>query len=124
MAALSRRDLARLTELSHPDVEWHSFFAALNEGGTYRGHDGLRQYLTDLTDAFEIVLAVVDDDIGIGDVVVLVGRIHYRGKESGVEQEIPAGWLLKFREGKVVRFRAFRDPEAALEAVGPRGPGT
>jgi ketosteroid isomerase-like protein len=124
MEALSHRDLATLTALSHDDVEWHSFFAALNEGGAYRGRDGLRQYLTDLTEAFEIVDAQVDDDISLGDVVVLVGRIHYRGKESGVEQEMPAGWLLKFRGDKIVRFRAFREPEAALEAIGlAGGPG-
>jgi ketosteroid isomerase-like protein len=118
MEALSRRDLTTLTDLTHEDVEWHSFFAALNEGGTYRGHDGLRQYLNDLTEAFEIVRADVDDDIAVGDVVVLAGRIHYRGKESGVETEMPAGWMLKFRGDKIVRFRAFREPDAALESVG------
>jgi ketosteroid isomerase-like protein len=42
-----------------------------------------------------------------------------------VEMALPAGWMLKFRDGKVALFRAFRDPEAVLESVGltaPRGP--
>ena len=74
--------------------------------------------MSDLTDAWEIVRADVDEALGVGDVAVLVGRIHYRGKGSGIEDETPAGWMLKFRQGKVVHFRAFREPERALEAAG------
>jgi ketosteroid isomerase-like protein len=120
MDALSGRDLSRLLAFADPEIEWHSFFAELGEGGVYRGLDGTRQYLSDLNDAWEIVRADVDDALGVGDVAVLVGRIHYRGKASGIETESPAGWMLKFRQGKVVCFRAFREPEQALEAVGQR----
>jgi hypothetical protein len=74
--------------------------------------------MSDLNDAFEIGRAEVDDALGVGDVALLVGRIHYRGKGSGVESESPTGWMLKFRNGKVLCFRAFREPEQALEAVG------
>ena len=91
---------------------------ALAEGGVYRGHDGARRYMSDLDDAWEIGRAEVDDALEIANVAVLVGRIHYRGKGSGVESASPAGWMLKFRNGKVLCFRAFRAPEQALEAVG------
>ena len=74
--------------------------------------------MSDLNDAWEIVLAETDDGIGVGDIALLVGRIHYRGKASGVETASPAGWMFKFREGKVLRFRAFRDPGHVLEAAG------
>jgi|ERR1700730_15321630 len=117
LAALGTRDPSRLIALSDPEVEWHSFFA-LSEGGVYRGHDGTRRYMSDLTDAWEIGRAEVDNALGIADVAVLVGRIHYRGKGSGVESTSPAGWMLKFRNGKLIRFRAFREPAQALEAVG------
>jgi ketosteroid isomerase-like protein len=115
--ALGNRDPSRLIALSDPQVEWYSFFA-LGEGGVYRGHDGTRRYMSDLDDAWEVGRAEVDGGLGVGDVAVLVGRIHYRGKGSGVESESPAGWMLKFRDGKVLCFRAFREPEQALEAVG------
>jgi ketosteroid isomerase-like protein len=121
MDALSRRDLQRLTAFTDPEIEWHSFFAELGEGGVYRGHEGTRRYLSDLGEAWEIVRADVDDGIGVGDVAVLVGRIHFRGKGSGIENELPAGWMLKFRRERVVLFRAFREPDQALEAVGRRG---
>ncbi len=118
MGALSRGDYPRLVAMADPEVEWRSFFAELGEGGVYRGFEGMRRYVDDLADAWEIVRADVDDGVGVGDVVVLVGRIHYRGKGSGAEDETPAGWMLKFRGGKVIRFRAFREPEQALEAAG------
>ncbi len=119
--ALSRRDLARVLTFADREIEWRSFFAKLGEEGVYRGHEGTRQYMSDLDDAWEIVRADVDDALGLGDVVVLVGRLHYRGRASGIETESPAGWMLKFRRGKVIRFRAFREPESALEAVGLEG---
>ena len=118
MAALSRGDLASLIAGADPEVEWHSFFAELGAGGVYHGHDGTRQYLGDLAEAWEVVRADIDDGLAVDDVAVLVGRIHYRGKGSGIETETAAGWVLKFREGKVIRFRAFRQPAQALEAVG------
>ena len=77
--------------------------------------------MRDLSDAWEIGRAEVDDALGIADFAVLVGRIHFRGKGSGVESTSPAGWMLKFRHGLVVCFRAFRQPEQALEAVGLEG---
>ena len=118
LVALGVRDPSRLVALADPEVEWHSFFAMGEGGGMYRGHDGTRRYMSDLNDAFEIGRADVDDALAVGNTVVLVGRIHYRGKGSGVESESPAGWMLKFRNGKVLCFRAFREPEQALEAVG------
>jgi ketosteroid isomerase-like protein len=118
MAALGRREPQAVIALADPDVEWHSFFAQLGEEGVYRGHSGTREYMADLADAWETVRAEVDDAIAVGDVAVLVGRIHYRGKESGIETATPAGWMLRFRGGRVLRFRAFREPERVLEAVG------
>ena len=118
MDAIARRDLPAVVACADPDVEWHSFFAELGQGGVYRGHDGTRQWLKDLGDAFEVVRADVDDGLEVGELVVLVGRIHYRGKASGVETETPAGWTLRFRDGKVLCWRAFREPEQALGTLG------
>jgi ketosteroid isomerase-like protein len=118
MELLGRGEYDRLVELSHPEVEWRSFFAALGEDGVYRGYDGMHHYVNDLREAFELVRADVDDGIAVGDVTVLVGRIHFKGRGSGLETEMPAGWVLTFRDEKVLGFRAFREPEAALRAVG------
>jgi ketosteroid isomerase-like protein len=118
MDALGRRDISRVIALADPEVEWHSFFAELGDEGVYLGHEGTRHYMRDLTEAWEIVRADIDDTLGVGDVAVLIGRIHYRGSYSGIETETAAGWMLKFRHGRVVCFRAFREPAQALEALG------
>jgi ketosteroid isomerase-like protein len=116
--AVARQDLTRLIELADPEVEWHSFLAQLGEGGVYRGHDGLRQYVEDLSDAWEFLRTDVDDFLAVGAVVVVVGRLRYRGKGSGVETESAAGYVTRFRDGRLVYMRAFRDPEEALMALG------
>jgi ketosteroid isomerase-like protein len=117
--AVERRDLDRLIELTDADVEWRSAFVA-GTGGVYRGHAGMREYVKDMLDAWEIVRLDVDHEIGVGNIVLFVGRIHYRGKGSGVEAESQSGYMLKFRKGRVVTFRPFQEPESALEAVGLR----
>jgi ketosteroid isomerase-like protein len=118
LAAISERDLSRLLSLTHAEVEWRSFFAALSEGGGYRGHDGLRQYVADLSEAFETLRVEVGDLLDVGETVVGIGRIYYKGQGSGVEADAAAGWVFRFRGGKVVYFHAFRNPEAVFGAVG------
>jgi ketosteroid isomerase-like protein len=118
LEAITRRDLSRLIALTDPDVEWQSFFALGEAGGVYRGHDGIRQYVSDLYDAWEIVRPEANERLGVGEVAVLIGRVHYRGKASGVETESPAGWVFKFRNGRVQLFRAFQEPEQTLETLG------
>jgi ketosteroid isomerase-like protein len=121
MAAVADRDLDGLISLTDPDVQWQSFFAELGVGGVYSGHDGIQKYVADLHEAWEIVRPDVDSALWVGDIAVLVGRVHYRGKGSGVESDAPAGWIFRFRGGKLVLFRAFRDPDTALESVGMPG---
>jgi ketosteroid isomerase-like protein len=118
LEAVEQRDLSRLLALTDPELEWRSFFALGEEGGVYSGHGALEQYVRDLSDAWEVVRPEPKGGVECGNVAVLVGHVHYRGKASGVETESPAGWMFKFRDGKVLRCRAFGDPEQALEAVG------
>jgi hypothetical protein len=63
-------------------------------------------------------LAALAGARAMGEVVVLVGRVRYRGMASGAESESAVGWMLRSRRGKVIRLRMFRDSEEALEAVG------
>jgi ketosteroid isomerase-like protein len=116
--AVAQMDVSRLLELTDPDVEWHSFLAQLGEGGVYRGHDGIREYVRDLVDAWDVFQAEVEDSFAVGDVVLLSSRLRYRGKGSGIDATTPAGHLLKFRDAKIVFMRSFRDPEGAVAGVG------
>jgi ketosteroid isomerase-like protein len=116
--AVNNRDITSLVELTDPDVEWHTFLAELREEGPYRGHDGLRQWLSDVDDAWEFLQVGIDDTIAVGGVVLMVGRLRYRGKGSGVELESPTGWVARFRQEKVTYIRLFREPEVVLGSIG------
>jgi ketosteroid isomerase-like protein len=117
-AALGPRDLSTFLEVTAPDVEWHASLSVISEGGAYHGHEGVRQYVKDVAEAFETFEATLDGVLSVGDLVLGVGQVTFRGKASGVEQTQQFGWVFRFRGGRVVYLRAFRDPEQALEAVG------
>jgi ketosteroid isomerase-like protein len=75
LAAVARGDGERLIELTDPEVEWQSFFAL--HGREYHGHQGVRQYVRDLGDAFEIHAPVPHHLLPIAEIVIGVGQIHY-----------------------------------------------
>ena len=117
-AAAGARDVSTLVALTDPAVEWHSSVSVISEGGAYHGHEGVRQYVSDIADAFETFEALIDDVFTLGDVAIAVGRVSYRGYTSGVRQTEQFGWVVRFHEGQVIYLRAFRDPERALARVG------
>lgn len=53
--------------------------------------------------------------------MVVLGRIHGRGKLSELEMETPAAWVWKVRDGRVMYMRVYLDKSEALEAVGLQG---
>ena len=117
--AVARQDVERLLELTDPDVEWQSVFAQLREGGLYRGHEGIRQYIADLADTAEALQSVIEGVLSVGATIVAVGRLTYRGKGSGVETETAVGYFLRVRDGRALQLRVFRNPEEALAQLGP-----
>ena len=117
---MNRRDVDELIAISDVDVEWHSLFA-IGAGGVHRGHEGTRDYMRNLDDAWEEGYSEVTSALAVDDLALCVGCIHYRGKDSGVEGTAPVGWVLKFRDGKINYFRAFQDPARVLGALGTDG---
>jgi uncharacterized protein len=103
-----------------PDVEFQSAIIGGAEGITYRGHDGVRRWMAESDAAFEELTLKPEEFRDLGDEVLLIGRLHARGRESGVEVDSPIAWLSTVRDGKVVRSRGFLRPQEALEAAGLR----
>jgi ketosteroid isomerase-like protein len=116
MAAVADRDVEALIRMADAEIEWRTAFIGV--GGDYQGHDGLRRYIADLHDAWDVLRAELHSAVTAGDLVVAVGRVHSRGRASRVETETPMGWVCRFRDGKVLAMRSFANPEQALEAVG------
>jgi ketosteroid isomerase-like protein len=120
VAAYNRGDIDAFLEEIDPDVEWHPLLQGMlsGEATTYRGHDGVRELFRDLNEGFtdqEVEPSEVRD---LDDLLVAIGRIRGRGKESGAEAESPINWVVDFRDSRAVRVREYLDPKAALDAAG------
>jgi uncharacterized protein len=118
--AANRRDIEALLAVVDRDVEWHPAMAALlgGEGTTYRGHEGVRDWLRDQEEAFAESRIDYSEIRDLGERVVAIGRLRARGKASGAEIESPVAWVAQFKNGKAIHVRAYLDPKAALEAAG------
>ena len=92
--------------------------ALLGGATVFRGHDGVREMLRDLYEAFGDIQIEISEIRDLGDRVVAIGRYHARGWASGAEVETPIGFVIEFKSGKAFRLRAYLDAEDALEAVG------
>jgi ketosteroid isomerase-like protein len=103
-----------------PDVEVYSRFGGFS-GKPYRGHDGLRAWLTEVQESFDRFEPWVDEVRDAGDDRVLVsGGIRFRARESGIDMAERMGWIYAFRHGRLCRVMFYGSRGEALEAVGLR----
>ena len=118
--AANSRDVEGLLAVLDPEVEWHPAMAALLGGETtvYRGHEGVRAWLRDQEESFAESRIDYSEVRALGERVVAIGRLHTRGVESGAESESPVGWVVEFKNGKVIHAKAYLDPREAVEAAG------
>jgi ketosteroid isomerase-like protein len=88
-------------------------------GRVLRGVDGLRAWFREIDEQFDRWQLEIEEIREVDpDRLVVLGSIHLRGRESGVQFEQPMGWLIDFRDGRFRRMRMFPDRGEALEAAG------
>ena len=106
------------TELFDPDVELETPFSSVS-GTTYRGHAGIRDWLRELDEQFSEWQNRLDDIREVGDIVIVIGSLHVRGRVSGLEFDQPAAWVGHFgNDHLLTRARIYLDPAEALQAAG------
>lgn len=96
-----------------PDCELVTRLAELR-GQPYRGHDGVRQWIEDIGEYFDSWRLDIADWREVGDRVVAIGRAHFTPKGGDAELAQPLAWLFDMRDGKLVRWQTFTDPDEAL----------
>src|SRR5215203_4299987 len=117
--AFNARDVDGLVNLSAEECEWLPLRAQL-EGIVYRGHEGIRQFVSDMDEDWE---AFRIDPLEFHDSrerVAVIGRVSALGRGSSVEIDSIAGFVLELHRGRIRRLTSHSDFEAALEAVGLR----
>jgi uncharacterized protein len=117
--AFSRAGLDGLLEHFHPDAEYDITAAIGPYAGMYYGRAAIRTFLADYLESWEYVQMEPEDFIEVGeDHVVVLLRLHMRGKGSGVEVEAHTTNVWTMRDGKAVRIAIHNDKAAALKAAG------
>jgi ketosteroid isomerase-like protein len=110
--AFAARDIDAYLAEHSPNVEVVVLRSQIE--GPYHGHRGLRRLLTD---AFEADMELQFDEVrDYGDRVLVLG--HQHATVLGVPFDHILAELFEIEAGKVVRMRAFKTVEQALEAVG------
>jgi ketosteroid isomerase-like protein len=120
-AAFSRLDEEGLRALMDEEIEIVPFGAAM-EGKVYRGHDEVMHWWHhEVLANWEVFHVIPEDFRRVGDRLLVTGHWHARGKESGVELDLPATWIVDVRDGKLVAWRTYTDRSEALRELGLEG---
>lgn len=101
----------------HPDPE--AFWVGVDR--VYRGHDGVREYMRSVLEAFDDYRPQVEALIDVDDKVVTLAIESGRGKGSGAEVEsTQTAHVWTLRDGKAIGLDLYLDRERALKDLGVR----
>ena len=117
--AWNRGDMNAWLALADPDIEFSPFMVEMEGERTYQGRDGARRLWNDWLTTFPDRHIKVDEikDLG-GDATFGAVRLRAHGARSDAPVEQSAWHVMQWRNGKCVRWQAFRDEAEALEAAG------
>ncbi len=116
--AVNRRDLDAFLPLVHPEGEFIPRLLGVEGGGTYRGHDGVREWWQSIFSAFPDFNATVLEIRVVADATISNVCFKGRGGESGVPFEDTIWQVARWRDGKAIWVKSYRDRAEALEAAG------
>ncbi len=95
------------------DLEVHSALA----GRVFRGEAGLREWMGEIDQQFDSWQLGVDEVLELEPGSLIVhGSIAARGRQSGLDLDQPASWLVGIRDGRVCRLVNFIGPDARERA--------
>jgi ketosteroid isomerase-like protein len=116
--AICAWDVDTLVQLYDPDVVLLPLTGTRVESGGYRGHDGVREYMSEARDLWEVLEPVGETFTDLGDHVLVTGRCRVRGRSSGAESNPVCAWVIGVRDGLIVSHRACESYDEALRVAG------
>ena len=114
--AISRGDVVDIPQLVHPDAVFEPLRSATE--GPYVGHEGMRRFIADTEEMFELFRISYTDIRDLGDRLVAIGSIRMRARESGVETDVPSAAVVDYVDGLLWRYKDYGQARLALEAAG------
>jgi ketosteroid isomerase-like protein len=126
--AVGRGDFELLLRLYHP----HAVYATemppelrlpdSPRGGSFEGRAAIREYMENFNASWSMVHFELHEvillDSGGKTLTLTLGRIHTRGRTSGIEVDIPLGILVETEHGLIVHQEDYWELEDALRAAG------
>jgi ketosteroid isomerase-like protein len=116
--AMCAWDLDTLLQLYHPDVAFLPLTGTRVESGGYRGHEGVRAYMSEARELWDVLQPIGEVFTDVGDHVLVTGRCRVRGRASGAESNPACAWVVGVRDGVIVSHRTCESYEEALRAAG------
>jgi ketosteroid isomerase-like protein len=106
--------------LLDPDVNYEDTTLPGHTGETFHGRKGVIRATERWLEHYDSLLIELEQIVDAGDRIVSVQRVRAKSRRTGIEFNGLLAYLWTFRDGKIVHFRSFRDPEQAMEAGGLR----
>jgi ketosteroid isomerase-like protein len=101
-------------EDADPDCELRSAMT----GSVYRGYDGVRSWMQEIDEQFDTWRLRLDEFAqAAGERLLVLGSIHFRGRGSGIELDVPAAWLFEFRGERIFRMTTFASHDEGRRAA-------
>ena len=104
--------------LLDPDVTYEDTILPDYVGETYRGHEGVARAVARWFEPFSEITISLERIVGEGDCLVSIHRVRTKARHTGIEFESLLAYVYTVREGKVIHFKSFWDPQQALDAAG------
>ena len=105
--------------LAAPDLEYDMSRAVGPINGVH-GLDGARRTWTEFASHWDAMALDAETMIESGDDVVVSLTIRGRGRD-GIEVRTRTGWVISYRDGKLMRMEMFQNFEEALAAAAEEG---
>jgi ketosteroid isomerase-like protein len=116
--AMRMWDVDGLLRLYDPDVVFLPLTGTRVESGGYRGHAGVRAYMSEARDLWDVLEPVGEVFTDVGDHVLVAGRCRVRGRSSGAESYPACAWVVGVRDGLIVSHRTCQTYDEALRVAG------
>ena len=118
LQGFNERNWDAIPVLFTDDVEWRLIggFADVM-GSAFRGHEGLRRWLTDWVDNLGVQTAI-EAVFDVDDRVAVITRSVAAGGTSGTPATLRSGQVYSFRDGHISAVDNYYEVSDVLEAVG------
>jgi ketosteroid isomerase-like protein len=89
-------------------------------GGEYHGHEGMRQWATEIWEVFSEFHNKLEEliEVGDGDTIVSVQKTHGRMRHTGLETRFRWAVVWTLKDGKAAAAHGYATKAQALEAAG------